>query len=154
QTRWHARIGARLAQGFGAQAGDLAAALALHCVRGRLLPQAVQYLREAGEKATARSAYREAVGDFEQALSTLPHLPETHDTHEQAIDLRLALGSALLPSGDYGRILPALHEAESLAVSFDDPRRLAQVSIFLSNYFYRTGVYDQATAFAQRALTF
>ena len=28
QSRWHARIGARLAQGFGAQAGDLAAALA------------------------------------------------------------------------------------------------------------------------------
>ena len=154
QTRWHARIGARLAQGFGAQAGDLAAALALHCVRGRLLPQAVQYLRQAGEKATARSAYREAVGYFEQALSTLPQLPETRDTREQAIDLRLALGSALLPSGDYGRILAALREAESLAVTLDDPRRLAQVSSFLSIYFYRTGVYDQSIAVAQRALTF
>jgi DNA-binding winged helix-turn-helix (wHTH) protein/tetratricopeptide (TPR) repeat protein len=152
QTRWHARIGARLAQGFGAQAGDLAAALALHCVRGRLLPQAVQYLRQAGEKATARSAYREAVGYFEQALSALPQLPETRDTREQAIDLRLALRSALLPSGDYGRILAALREAESLAVPLDDPHRLAQVSVFLSNYFYRTGVHDQAIAVAQRAL--
>jgi hypothetical protein len=38
------------------------AALALHCVRGRLLPQAVQYLRQAGEKAMTQSAYREAAG--------------------------------------------------------------------------------------------
>ena len=38
QTLWHARIGARLEQGFGAQAGDLAAALALHFLRGRRLP--------------------------------------------------------------------------------------------------------------------
>ena len=150
QTRWHARIGARLAQGFGAQAGDLAA-LALHCVRGRLLPQAVQYLRQAGEKATARSAYREAAGYFEQALSALPQLPETRDTREQAIDLRLALGSALLPAGDYGRILPALREAESLAVSLDDPR-LAQVSLLLAEHFRFMGAYDQAIAAAQRAL--
>ena len=52
-----------------------------------------------------RSAHREAVGNFEQALSALPHLPETHDTRELAIDLRLALRSALRPLGDYGRSL-------------------------------------------------
>ena len=46
----------------------------------------------------ARSAYREAVGYFEQALSALPHLPETRDTREQAIDLRLALRIALSPA--------------------------------------------------------
>ena len=59
----------------------------------------------------ARSAYREAVGSFEQALSALSHLPETRATHEQAIDLRFALRSALLPSGDYGHILACLREA-------------------------------------------
>ena len=53
----------------------------------------------------ARSAHHEAVAYFEQALSALAHLPEQRDTREQAIDLRLALRSALLPSGDSGRIL-------------------------------------------------
>ena len=48
----------------------------------------------------AQSAHREAVGYFEQALIALQHLPETRDTREQAIDLRLALRSALLPAGD------------------------------------------------------
>ena len=49
QSRWHARIGTRLARGFGEAAGEMAAALAMHLVRGRLLPQAVPYLRQAGE---------------------------------------------------------------------------------------------------------
>jgi tetratricopeptide (TPR) repeat protein len=100
----------------------------------------------------ARSASREAVGYFEQALNTLPHLPEQRNTLEQAIDLRLALRTALFPSGDFGRILAALREAEALAAALDDPHRLAQVSFFLSNYFYNMGAHDQAIATAQRAL--
>jgi class 3 adenylate cyclase/tetratricopeptide (TPR) repeat protein len=122
--------------------------LAHHAIRGEVWEKAVAYGRQAGEKALAQSAYREAVGCFEQALSAFTHLPEQRDTREQAIDLRLALRSALLPLGDLGRILACLREAEALA----DPRRLAQVSRFLSNYFSFIGEYDQALATAQRVL--
>ena len=104
--------------------------LAHHALRGEVWDKVVTYCRQAGEKAMARSAYREAVGYFEQALSALPHLPETRDTHEQAIDLRLALRTALLPSGDFGRVLATLREAEALATALDDPRRLGQTSSF------------------------
>jgi tetratricopeptide (TPR) repeat protein len=99
-----------------------------------------------------RSAYREAVGYFEQALSALPHLPEQRDTLEQAIDLRLALRNALLPSGHLGRILVLLREAETLAEALDDPRRLGQISARLSRHFYFMGACDQAIAAGQRAL--
>src|SRR5262249_16473724 len=71
---------------------------------------------------------------------------------EQAIDLRLALRSALFPSGDFGRILALLCEAETLAEALDDPRRLGQVSIFLSRHSYFMGAHDQALAAGQRAL--
>src|SRR5262249_45257246 len=104
------------------------------------------------ERAMARSAHREAVGSFEQALRALAHLPETHDTREQAIDLRFALRSALLPFGDLGRILACLREAEALAEALDDPHRLGQVPVFLSVHFRRMGTHDQAIAAAQRAL--
>jgi predicted ATPase len=107
--------------------------LAHHALRGEVWDKALAYCRQAGEKTMARSAYREAVGYFEQALGALLHLPEQRDTHEQAIDLRLALCLALRPSGDLGHILACLREAESLAEAFDDPRRLGQVSRFLSN---------------------
>jgi hypothetical protein len=96
--------------------------LAHHALRGEVWVKALAYGRQAGEKAMARSAHREAVGYFEQALSAVAPLPETRDTREQAIDLRVALRSALWPSGDLGRILACVREAESLAGS---PRRPA-----------------------------
>jgi DNA-binding NtrC family response regulator/predicted ATPase len=126
--------------------------LAHHALWGEVWDKAVAYGRQAGEKALARPAYREAVGYFEQALSALPHLPETRDTIKQAIDLRLALRTALYPSGNLGRILARLREAEALATALDDPRRLGQVSVFLSVHFLSIGVYDQAIAAAQCAL--
>jgi tetratricopeptide (TPR) repeat protein len=100
----------------------------------------------------ARSGHREAVGYFEQALSTLSHLPETRDTRAQAIDLQLTLVSALRPLGDFGRLVAALCEAESLAEGLDDPRRLGQISARLSVHFRLTGAYDQAIAAGGRVL--
>jgi predicted ATPase len=116
--------------------------LAHHALRGEVWDKALVYGRQAGEKAMARSAHREAVGSFEQALSALPHLPETRATREQAIDLRLALRTALRPLGNSERILACLREAETLAVSLDDHRRLGQISRFLSNHFCVVGLYD------------
>jgi tetratricopeptide (TPR) repeat protein len=126
--------------------------LAHHALRGEVWNKALAYCRQAGEKALKRSASREAVGSFEQALSALQHLSETCDTREQAIDLRLALRSALAPSGNSGRILACLREAEALAEALADTLRLGRVSVFLSNYFYRIGVYDKAIAAGQRTL--
>jgi predicted ATPase len=128
--------------------------LAHHALRGEVWDKALTYCRQAGEKALERSAYRDAVGYFEHALSALPHLPEQREMHEQAIDLRLALRSALFPSGDSERILGCLREAESLAAALDDPRRLGHISNFLSVHFRNVGAYDQAIAAAQRALAF
>jgi tetratricopeptide (TPR) repeat protein len=155
---------ARIVEAIEALAGDRGAEvaagrspehverLAHHALRGEVWDKAVSYCRQAGENAIARSAYRVAVGYFEQALSALPHLPEQHETIEQAIDLRLALRTALYPSRDLGRILACLREAESLATVLDDPRRLGQVCLFLSRHFSIMSAHDQAIAVAQRAL--
>jgi DNA-binding winged helix-turn-helix (wHTH) protein/class 3 adenylate cyclase/tetratricopeptide (TPR) repeat protein len=126
--------------------------LAHHALRGEVWDKALRYCRQAGERAAARSACREAVEYFEEALSALAHLPETRATREQAIDLRFALQSALMPLGNSERILACLREAESLAATFDDPHRLRQVALFLPNCFYRMAAYDRAVAAAQRAL--
>jgi class 3 adenylate cyclase/tetratricopeptide (TPR) repeat protein len=148
----HARIVQALEALTGGGVAEQVERLAHHALRGEVWDKAMVYLRQAGEKAMARSAHREAVGSFEQALSTLPHLPETRATREQAIDLRLALRTALRPLGDYGRILVALREAEAHAAALDNPQRLGQVSDFLAVHFRFMGAYDQAIAAAQRAL--
>jgi tetratricopeptide (TPR) repeat protein len=148
---------ARIVEALEALAGDRLAEqverLAHHALRGEVWDKALAYGRQAGEKALGRSAHREAVGSFEQALGALPHLPETRDTCEQAIDLRLALRSALMPSaGNSGRILAYLREAETLAEALDDASRRGQVCRFLASHFQDRGVFDQAIAAAQRAL--
>jgi class 3 adenylate cyclase/tetratricopeptide (TPR) repeat protein len=150
----HARIVEVLEGIVGDRVAEEVERLAHHSVRGEVWDKALAYLRQAGEKALARSAHREAVGYFEQALSALHHLSEQRDMRAQAIDLRLALRSALRPLGDSGRILAELREAEALAAALDDAHRLAQVSGFLSSYFHVMGAHDEAIAAAQRALTF
>jgi class 3 adenylate cyclase/tetratricopeptide (TPR) repeat protein len=126
--------------------------LAHHALRSEVWDKALTYCWQAGDKAMTRSAHREAVEYYEQALNTLPHLPETWDMREQAIDLRLALHPALDLSGNLGRMLAYLREAETLAETLDDARRLGHVSSFLSLHFCDMGTYDQAIAAAQRAL--
>jgi tetratricopeptide (TPR) repeat protein len=153
RQQYHQRIAQVVAERFPETAETQPEVLAQHYTAAGLHAQALPYWQRAGQRALERSAYREAVGCFEQALSVLPYLPETRDTREQAIDLRLALRTALLPSRDFGRILACLCEAESLAVALGDPCRLGQVSVFLSTHFYFLGAYDQAIAAAQRALT-
>ena len=147
---------ARIVEALEALAGDRVAEqverLAHHALRGEVWDKALVYFRQAGEKALARSAYREAMGYFEQALGALSHLPETRNTREQAIDLRLALRVALTPLGDSGRVLALLREAEALAEALDDPQRLGRVLRFLARLFHFRGAYDQAIATYQRAL--
>jgi class 3 adenylate cyclase/tetratricopeptide (TPR) repeat protein len=144
----HARIVEALEALAGERVSEQVERLAHHALRGGVWDKAVSYGRQAGEKALGRSAHREAAGYFEQALSAFPHLPEQLDTIEQAIDLRLALRTALMPSGDLGRVLVCLRETEAL----DDPRRLGQVSVSLANIFWLRGAYDQAITAAWRAL--
>jgi tetratricopeptide (TPR) repeat protein len=148
----HARIVEALEALVGNRAIEQSERLAHHALRGEVWAKALVYCRQAGEKAMARSTYYEAVGYFEQALRALPHLPEQRELRELAIDLRLALRSALFPSGDSERILGYLREAETLAAALDDPRRLGHISGFLSVHFRNIGAYDQAIAAAQRAL--
>jgi class 3 adenylate cyclase/tetratricopeptide (TPR) repeat protein len=148
----HAQIVETLEALAGDRMAEQVECLAHHALRGEVWEKAVAYCRQAGEKALARSAYREAVGSFGQALRALSYLPEQRDTLEQAIDLRLALRAALHPSGALERVLAYLREAEALAAALSDHRRLAQISVLLSIHFTFRGSYDQAMAAAQRAM--
>jgi tetratricopeptide (TPR) repeat protein len=126
--------------------------LAHHAMRGEVWEKAVTYCRQAGARAAARSAYREAVAYFEQALEALAQLPEHRDTLAQAIDLRLDLRTALQPLGEHVRSLDHLRVAEALAERLNDPQRLGLIAGHLCFYFVAIGEYDRALAAGQRAL--
>src|SRR5262249_7462969 len=65
--------------------------LAHHALYGELREKAARFLRQAGEKAAARSALSEARAWFEQALGALEALPESRSVLEEAFEVRLAL---------------------------------------------------------------
>ncbi len=113
--------------------------LAHHAFLGEDWAKAVTYLQQAGAKAFARSVHRQAVRCFEDALTALTHLPEARETVEQAIDLRFDLRNALLPLAEWGRIEGYLREAEALARTIDDQRRLGSVSGYMSGLHLNTG---------------
>jgi class 3 adenylate cyclase/tetratricopeptide (TPR) repeat protein len=125
--------------------------LAHHALRGEVWDKAVTYFHQAGAKAAARSAYREAVTCLEQALTALPHLPGTQGRLEEAIDLRFDLRTSLLPLGQLERGLEYLREAEGLARTLDDSRRLAWASAYMISSCWLTGRLTDALAFAETA---
>ena len=147
----HARIVEAIERLYPDRLTEQVERLAHHAFRGEVWDKAVAYLRQAGAKAMARSANREAVACFEQALAALAHLPETRETQEQAIDLRFDLRTSLVPLGEFERVLACLREADSLARALDDQRRLAWMSVYMSQYLMATGKSAEARTFAQNA---
>ena len=113
--------------------------LAHHAFRGEVGEKAVTYLRQAGAKALGHSAYRETVTFFEQALTALHPLPDSRQKVERAIDLRLDLRQALFPLNELAPAWRYLEEAEGLARTLDDSRRLGWVSAYMSGHHLHTG---------------
>jgi tetratricopeptide (TPR) repeat protein len=126
--------------------------LAEHAYQGKVWAKAVTYLRQAGQKSLHRSANREAVGLFEQALKALQGLPEERDTLMLAIDIRFDLRNALQPLGDLDAILDHLHHAEELAEQVGDQRRLGWVASYITEHFRMLGNPEAAAKAGQRAL--
>lgn len=149
----HARIASAIQQRPAGRFDEQTEQLAYHTFRGELWDEAVRYLRQAGDKAQARSAHREAVTFFELTLTALEHLPPKRDVAAQAVDVRLALHTSLLPIGEIGRTLEHLRRAETAARTLDDPRRLCRISAYLTNALTHAGDNDGAVKHAESALS-
>jgi tetratricopeptide (TPR) repeat protein len=147
----HARIVEALEQLAAERLTAQVDRLAHHAVRGEVWAKACTYCRQAGARAAARSAYREAAAWFEQALTALAQLPERRDTLEQAIDLRFDLQSALMALDEYARAFEHVRAAAALAERLGDDRRLGRSAGYLCSYFINVGEPDRAMAAAQRA---
>jgi DNA-binding NtrC family response regulator/tetratricopeptide (TPR) repeat protein len=142
---------ARIVEALEARHPDQLEQLGHHALRGEIWDKAVRYLREAGEKAAARSAYREAALALEQALVALDHLPESRGTIEQSVDLRQELRVVLQPLAELDRILGHLEPAEALTESLGDPARLGRVLGGLCNTWHARGDPDRALTLVTRA---
>ncbi len=151
RTELHARIVGAIERRYRDRLTEHVERLAYHAVRGALWDKAITYLHQAGLKDAARAANREAVSHFERALEALAHRPESRETSERAIDLRFDLKMSLFPLGAFERIIECLREAETLARTLDDQRRLGQVYVHLCHVLGIAGRPAEAIAFGQNA---
>ncbi|MBI4610123.1 MAG: sigma 54-interacting transcriptional regulator [Candidatus Rokubacteria bacterium] len=148
----HARVVDAIERLHPGRLGEQIERIAHHAFRGEVWGKALTYLRQAGAKAALRSAHREAVTCFEQALVALGHLPEDHDTIRQGIDLRFGLKTSLTPLAEWAQIFDCLRQAESLAKVLGDQPRLGRVSAYASDCSRVMGDHERAIESGRRAL--
>jgi class 3 adenylate cyclase/tetratricopeptide (TPR) repeat protein len=148
----HASIAKVLVERFPTLAESQLEVVAHHYSEAGLASEAIGYWRKAGQLASARSANREAVGFFEQALGVLASLPETQSTLEQTFDIRLELRETLNLLNEPRRALDRLLEAETLAERLNDDRRRGQVCALMTIFHTLFGEVDDALASGTRAL--
>jgi tetratricopeptide (TPR) repeat protein len=150
QRGLHARIAEALERLYPDRLAEHSERLAHHALRGELWET---YLRQAGLRAMARAANREAVAHLEQALDALRPLPESQAAMELTTDIRIDLGTALVPLGEWSRGGEQFSEAEVLARKLGDRQRLARIATFMVLQHLATGDYDAAVRFGQEALS-
>ena len=148
----HAAIVAAIERFYPERLAEQIERLAHHALRGEMWEKAVGYCRRSAQKAGARSAYREALAGYEQALVALAHLPEDRSTLEQAVDLRLELNFVLPQLGELSRAIKFLSEAEPLAEALGDRQRLARLLARRGRCLWAQGRYELALESGRRAL--
>jgi tetratricopeptide (TPR) repeat protein len=153
RQQYHQRIAQVLAAQFPETAEAQPELLAHHYTEAGLNEQAIPYWQQAGQRAVAHSAYREAVVCYEQALQALNQLPGGRERHAEAIELRFQLRNVLLPLGEQERILDHLRIAATLAEAVQDQHYLGWVTMYMISCFYNMGQPENAVSTGQRALT-
>jgi len=87
--------------------------LAHHYTEAGLTEQAIPYWQRAGQLASDRSAYLEAISHCTTGIELLTTLPETPEHIQQALTLHIALGAALQMAKGFG--VPEVEQAYSRA---------------------------------------
>jgi tetratricopeptide (TPR) repeat protein len=152
RRRLHRLILASLEAAHGERLNEHLATLAHHAAAGEVWDKAQAYLRQAGAKAYAGGAYREAVACFEEALRAVGELPAGRERDERSVDLQFDLRTSLLPLGEHGAIHRHMRQAHATAAALGDRHRLGRACAYLTNYFFLNGEQDRALEHGRRAL--
>ncbi len=121
-----------------------------HALQAEDWQRAFDAFRKAGGDAAGRSALREAVGQFTQALVAWKNLPDSQELSERAIDLLFELRNVLWALGRFEEILSHLDEAERLSKVLRDEVRLGWVSVYRGASLWQLGQSDHAKAAVER----
>nr|UXE44076.1 hypothetical protein Hi04_10k_c1000_00030 [uncultured bacterium] len=113
---------------------------------------AITYYGQAGERAQARSAHAEAIGQFRTAISLLAAQPAGAERDERELNLQLALGASLSAARGYAHPeTVAAYERAAMAAN-DDRVRLGMARTGLAICYFNRGEVERGRALAAEVL--
>ncbi len=155
RVRWHQHIGARLEAGYGTRAREIATELAVHFVHGRDAGRAARYLQYAGEQALQRSAHQQALQHLRRGLELIADLSDTLAQVQQELDLRVALGPALIATKGFAapEVEQVYIRARELCEQVGETPHLPSVLLVLCRLYYLRAVFQPARELGEELLS-
>jgi DNA-binding SARP family transcriptional activator len=126
RVRLHRQVVAALETLHGADPGPHSAELSLHALAGSEFEKALEYARQAGDRALALLAYEEAARLYRTALDALELVASSGE--DMRCVLLLALGEATARAGDDAAARNAFLAAAAIAERLGRPLELAQAA--------------------------
>ena len=123
----HERAGAAMETLYSERLDDHLSTIALHYSQSLDARKAIHYLRLAGAQAARRSANRESVAYFGNALEVIRSLPETVQRKREELDLLLMLGPATMILAGYSAAEELYRRGRELCGELGDNTKLFPV---------------------------
>ena len=151
----HEAMGKALETLYGEGAAEIAVQLARHFQAAGLVPKAVDYLIQAGNKAVRLSANEEAIAHFRQGLALLETVPETPEHAQQELTLQMSMGAPLVATQGYGApdVERAFGRARELCRQVGETPQLGPAVWGLKAFYHLRAQYQTALELVEQCLT-
>jgi predicted ATPase len=149
----------RIAQALEAQFTETVATqpelVAQHYTAAGCAEQAIPYWRRAGQQASERSAYAEAVSHLTIVLDLLSTLPETRERSQQELAVQMTLGMVLVATKGFAapEVAYAYTRAHALCREVRDTPQLGSALIGLYGFHVVRAEFQTAQELAEQYLT-
>jgi predicted ATPase/class 3 adenylate cyclase len=154
RRQYHHRIASVLREQFPETCHTQPELLAYHYTQAGHALQAIPYWQHAGQCASERSAYMEAITHLTQGLALIGTLPDSAERFQYELSLRTTLGPVLMSLKGYGapEVQDVYARARQLCYQIEDQPQYFPVLWGLYSFYLVRAEYPTAHELAQQCL--
>jgi predicted ATPase len=154
RQRYHKKIAEALAERFAETAETQPELLAQHYTEAGMIMQSLPYWQQAGQRASQRSAYVEAIAHLKRGLEVLKALPDTSERAQQEVALQITLTNPLTALKGYSasEVEYACVRALALCRQIGEIPQLFWAFLLLSSVRFVQAKFQAAREFAEQCL--
>ncbi len=131
RARLHRQVGAALLALYGEDIQAIVSQLALHFERAGMVNEAIDYYRQAGERAMRMSANTEAILHFDKSVALLKTLPPSPERDKRELAMQFALAGPTIAIHSWGapEALQIYDRTMELSQALHDTSNLVQAML-------------------------